>query len=152
MERRPATDVFHDWAVRGKDEGMERGHALSVAEMVDFILETEKGKQHKADSRVGTGIFLGYIWRSTEYLVGTADGIFQCRTVRRGTEKEAYDPKFVETLKIKYDDYILKGAKSSQTVTMLAVTIVHSWVLSKQQSAHVPVGLFVRVRFIDLAI
>ena len=33
MERRPATDVFHDWAVRGKDEGMERGHALSVAEM-----------------------------------------------------------------------------------------------------------------------
>ena len=37
MERRPATDVFHDWALRGKDEGMERGHAQSVAEMIDFI-------------------------------------------------------------------------------------------------------------------
>lgn len=37
MSKRPATDVFHDWALVGKDEGMERGHAASVSEMLSFI-------------------------------------------------------------------------------------------------------------------
>ena len=53
------------------------------AESVDFILEPDKTKLHKGDSRLIRGIFLGYKWRSTEYLVGNADGIFKCRTVRR---------------------------------------------------------------------
>ena len=34
-----ATDVFNDWAHRGKDEGMERGHGPSVREMLDAALE-----------------------------------------------------------------------------------------------------------------
>tara|TARA_B100000497_G_C7598798_1_gene359924 strand:- start:56 stop:676 length:621 start_codon:yes stop_codon:yes gene_type:complete len=56
MERRPATDVFHDWAVRGKDEGMERGHALSVAEMVDFIsLKSEQRNSNFSAVDVGCG-------------------------------------------------------------------------------------------------
>ena len=42
MERRPATEVFHDWALKGKDEGMEKGHAKSVGEMVEFIFEQVK--------------------------------------------------------------------------------------------------------------
>ena len=29
-----ATDVFNDWAHRGKDEGMERGHGPAVREML----------------------------------------------------------------------------------------------------------------------
>ena len=33
-----ATDVFNDWAHRGKDEGMERGHGPSVREMLDAAL------------------------------------------------------------------------------------------------------------------
>ena len=37
MDKRPATEVFHDWALVGKDEGMERGHAASVSEMIEFI-------------------------------------------------------------------------------------------------------------------
>ena len=48
---------------------------LGVGEVVDYILETDKSNIHKADSRVGKGIFLGYIWRSTEYLIGTENGI-----------------------------------------------------------------------------
>lgn len=42
LTRRPmkqATDVFNDWAHRGKDEGMERGHGPSVREMLDAALE-----------------------------------------------------------------------------------------------------------------
>ncbi len=39
MSKRPATDVFHDWAINGKDEGMERGHAASVSEMLNFMFQ-----------------------------------------------------------------------------------------------------------------
>ncbi|MCH1410819.1 MAG: class I SAM-dependent methyltransferase [Candidatus Poseidoniaceae archaeon] len=35
---RPAVDVFSDWATAGKDEGMERGHAAAVGEMLAFGL------------------------------------------------------------------------------------------------------------------
>jgi len=62
MERRPATDVFHDWALRGKDEGMERGHAQSVAEMVDFI--SVKSEQRGTNfSAVDVGCGNGWVVR-----------------------------------------------------------------------------------------
>ena len=35
---RPAVDVFSDWATEGRDEGMERGHAAAVGEMLAFGL------------------------------------------------------------------------------------------------------------------
>ena len=44
--------------------------AIGFAEQVDFMLEGDKNKQHKADGKLMTGVFLGYIWRSTEYIVG----------------------------------------------------------------------------------
>ena len=55
--------------------------------------------------------------------MGTADGIFQCRPVGRRTEREAYDAKFIEALTIKYDDYVLKGARSSHAVTLTAPAV-----------------------------
>ena len=62
MERRPATDVFHDWALRGKDEGMERGHALSVGEMIDFI--SVKSEQRGTNfSAVDVGCGNGWVVR-----------------------------------------------------------------------------------------
>ena len=33
-----ATDVFNDWAHRGKDEGMERSTISAVREMLDLAL------------------------------------------------------------------------------------------------------------------
>jgi len=33
---RDATEVFSEWAGNGKDEGMERGHAASVEEMLNL--------------------------------------------------------------------------------------------------------------------
>ena len=49
---------------------------VGFTESVDYILETDKGAMHKADSRVHQGIFLGY-WRSTECLVGARDGVLK---------------------------------------------------------------------------
>ena len=56
------------------------------------MLETNKSDQHKADGRGMTGIFLGYIWRTTECIEGTEDAVYKCRTIRRKTEDLAYDP------------------------------------------------------------
>ena len=68
---------------------------------------------HKGYSRVKKGIFLGYIWRSTECIIGTAHGIYKCRTVRRKLEETSYDPECIDYFKIHYDDYVLTGAKSN---------------------------------------
>ena len=35
---KPAVEVFGEWALKGKDEGMERGHASSVAEMLAYAM------------------------------------------------------------------------------------------------------------------
>ena len=69
--------------------------AIGFAEQVDFMLEGDKNKLHKADSKLMTGVFLGYIWRSTEYIVGTAEGIYKCRTIRRKNVESSYDPSCV---------------------------------------------------------
>ena len=92
-------------------------YVIGFAETVDYILETEKGKQYKADSRVGVGVFLGYVWRSTEYLIGTPDGVFRCRTIKRRAQEVSYDPSCFEFLNVKYDEYILKGARTKLHVT-----------------------------------
>ncbi|MBK55623.1 MAG: nodulation protein S NodS [Euryarchaeota archaeon] len=39
---REAIDVFGEWAEVGKDEGMERGHAAAVEEMLEFIFQRAK--------------------------------------------------------------------------------------------------------------
>ena len=36
MSRREATEVFSEWAEKGKDEGMEKGHAASVHAMLQL--------------------------------------------------------------------------------------------------------------------
>ena len=41
-----AIDVFNEWAIEGRDLGMEKGHATSVEEMLAFSLgeRSEIGK------------------------------------------------------------------------------------------------------------
>ena len=39
---RKATDVFGEWAEKGKDIGMETGHSIAVDEMVTFALKERK--------------------------------------------------------------------------------------------------------------
>ena len=55
---RPAVDVFSDWAEEGRDEGMERGHAPAVGEMLAFGLArtAELGRSFRAiDVGCGNG-------------------------------------------------------------------------------------------------
>ena len=42
---------------------------IGFGEVVDFKIETDKNNRNKADSEFSEGVFLGYAWRSTEYLV-----------------------------------------------------------------------------------
>ena len=47
---------------------------VGFAETVDFKLETDKNNRQKADSEFHEGIFLGYDWRTTEYLLYSTAG------------------------------------------------------------------------------
>ena len=87
-----------------------RHDITSFAEVVDYILETDKTKRFKADSRVGKGIFLGYTWRFTEYVVGTKDCVCKYHTIRRRAEELAYDPDCMDYLKVTYSDFFFRGA------------------------------------------
>ena len=62
------------------------------------------------------GFVLGYIWRSTEYLIDTENGILHCCTVKRRAEDLSYDPECVNYIKITHDDYVLKGARTTPMV------------------------------------
>ena len=62
MDKRPATDVFHDWALNGKDEGMEKGHAASVNEMLSFISK-QVAKSNQKFSAVDVGCGNGWVVR-----------------------------------------------------------------------------------------
>ena len=58
MCMKQATDVFNDWAHRGKDEGMERGHGPAVREMLDLALGrvlSERDSFSFADLGCGNG-------------------------------------------------------------------------------------------------
>ena len=37
-----ATEVFGEWAVKGKDKGMEKSHALPVGGMLDFTFSKKR--------------------------------------------------------------------------------------------------------------
>jgi len=50
-----ATEVFGEWAVKGKDKGMEKSHALPVGEMLDFTFSKKKNKFTFLDLGCGNG-------------------------------------------------------------------------------------------------
>ena len=78
-----------------------------------FKLEPNKNNRHKADTEFMVGTFVGYVWNTTEYIVVNIDGAFRCRTIRRMIDDQAYDPECVNNVKIRYDDFISDGLKST---------------------------------------
>tara|TARA_B100002051_G_scaffold108293_1_gene103288 strand:- start:3315 stop:3941 length:627 start_codon:yes stop_codon:yes gene_type:complete len=94
MAKRPATDVFHDWALVGKDEGMEKGHAASVSEMLEFIWQQVKSVEQNF-SAVDVGCGNGWVVRKLkshgkcEYAMGI-DGaeamITKAKAIDRDTD------------------------------------------------------------------
>tara|TARA_B100000700_G_scaffold59816_2_gene65326 strand:- start:9680 stop:10297 length:618 start_codon:yes stop_codon:yes gene_type:complete len=55
MQKKAATDVFSQWALIGKDEGMERGHAASVKAMLELALPKIKESFTAIDLGCGNG-------------------------------------------------------------------------------------------------
>ena len=62
MEMRKATDVFHDWALAGKDSGMESGHSFAVSEMLKFIFKDAE-EAAKKFSAIDVGCGNGWVVR-----------------------------------------------------------------------------------------
>ena len=57
-----------------------------------------------------TGYFVGVNGKATEYLAATS---VSCAAIRRLPDEEAYDPEWIQAVKITYREYVLEGAKSS---------------------------------------
>ncbi len=55
MQKRLATDIFSEWAVIGKDEGMEKGHFNSVNEMLSIVDSSLKKEFVAIDVGCGNG-------------------------------------------------------------------------------------------------
>ena len=66
MTIREATDVFSDWALRNRDEGMESGHAKSVNEMLGIAIPMLK----KPFSAIDVGCGNGWVCRQLETYEG----------------------------------------------------------------------------------
>ncbi len=73
---RDATDVFSEWAGKGKDEGMERGHAASVEEMLDLALATNNLSQ-RPFTAIDIGCGNGWVVRKLQELENcqSAEGV-----------------------------------------------------------------------------
>ena len=64
---RDATEVFSEWAGKGKDEGMERGHAASVEEMLNLAFSTNNLSQ-KQFSAIDIGCGNGWVVRKLQQM------------------------------------------------------------------------------------
>lgn len=72
MEKKAAVDVFSQWALIGKDEGMERGHAASVQAMLELALP----KLNPEFSAIDLGCGNGWVTRLlTELGAGHSEGV-----------------------------------------------------------------------------
>lgn len=81
-------------------------------ESVIWQLPPNKSDRDKLDGEFRDGIFLGVIWRSTEFLIGTAEGIFKTHTVKQRPHESAYDRKCLEYIKVVYSDFVLEGGQN----------------------------------------
>lgn len=52
---RHATDIFSEWALRGKDEGMEKNHLPAVSKMLDLLTQSQQTSFSFIDAGCGNG-------------------------------------------------------------------------------------------------
>ena len=72
MEKKAAVDVFSQWALIGKDEGMERGHAASVQAMLELAIP----KLNDGFSAIDRGCGNGWVTRMLSELgAGHSEGV-----------------------------------------------------------------------------
>ena len=61
MTVRKATDVFSEWALRDRDEGMEEGHAKSVNDMLKMVIPKFTSPFSVIDVGCGNGWVCRYL-------------------------------------------------------------------------------------------
>ena len=72
MEKKAAVDIFSQWALIGKDEGMERGHAASVQAMLELAIP----KMDTGFSAIDLGCGNGWVTRMLSELgAGHSEGV-----------------------------------------------------------------------------
>ena len=55
---------------------------------------------------------MGVVWRSTKYLIGTAERVFRCRQIEAKVDGSAYDQDCIDYIKVSYSDFMLSGSKA----------------------------------------
>ena len=86
-------------------------------EKVHFKINTDKNDRSKMETDWSIGYYLGSNGRTLEHLIGCDQGIIKCDTFKRMPDNVAYDKACLETIKVGYRDFVLKGASSKMTVT-----------------------------------
>ena len=91
-----AVDVFGKWAEEGKDIGMEKTHAASVNEMIDFALE-ERTNIGKSFSFLDLGCGNGWVVRNVlkNELCDLAVGIDGAKQMIANAKKRGGNAKYI---------------------------------------------------------
>ena len=93
--RKPGNTTYEE--IKGKPFG------LAVAEFAEKVRykhpQTEAEKRGKLEARWGTGIWLGVVPKSHEYIIGTPDGIKTARTVKKVAPSEQWDQELIDSFK-----------------------------------------------------
>ena len=115
-----ASEVLSNYKVHANGRAtyeMTTGHccklpACGSGEKVNFKTTTYKTRKNKIDTEWDLGYFLGWKLRSTEYLVGTSEGIISCTTMRRLQDDLAYDKACLDEVSIGYRDFVCNARES----------------------------------------
>ena len=86
-------------------------------EKVHFKINTDKNDRSKMETDWSIGYYLGSNGRTLEHLIGSDQGIIKCDTFKRMEDDLAYDKACLETVKVGYREFVLKGASSKMTST-----------------------------------
>ena len=90
---------------------------------MQFKTAREKTRRTEMDTEWGVSFFPGTNLRTTEYLVGTNEGLISCATMRRMSDDKAYDPSCLEEVKANGREYVCDGASTTNPRVRVAVPI-----------------------------
>ena len=80
---------------------------------LNFKLKQDESRRRKTETDWSTGIFAGVDPRTSEAMIISPDGLFQCSTVHRVIREEAFNSKWLDEAVTPIDEYVQKGAKTS---------------------------------------
>jgi len=95
---RNAIEVFGEWAENGKDEGMEKGHALSVNEILKFALK-ERNLINKSFNFLDLGCGNGWVVRklTNEPLCNIALGVDGAKQMISKAKKRGEEENYIHS-------------------------------------------------------